>query len=58
MLLKFEIYDKNAIKVETMRTFIKNYKEYLLTKLTNFSYTFLPLIIGVFNVNYLSYNKI
>ena len=58
MLLKFEIYDKNAIKVETMRTFIKNYKEYLLAKLTNFSYTFLPLIIGVFNVNYLSYSKI
>ena len=57
--LSFEIYDNNTfLTYSQIKTFIDNYKQYFLDKISNFSYTFLPLIIGIFNITYLSYNKI
>ena len=57
-LLSFEIYDKNFMHKDELINFIKEYKKYLIEKISNFSYSFLPLIIGIFNIKYLSYNKI
>lgn len=56
--LSFEIYDRESIKFERLSSFIKNYKDYILEKIANFSYSFLPLILGVFNISYLNYDKI
>ena len=58
ILLNIEIYDELSLNNFQLKTFIFDYKNYLLDKITNFSYTFLPLIIGIFNIKYLSYNKI
>ena len=58
-LLSFEIYDEEEFfSSKQLNYFISAYKSYLLDKLTNFSYSFLPLIIGIFKIRYLSYNKI
>ena len=57
-LLSFEIYDKNFMHYDELKYFITEYKKYLIERISNFSYSFLPLIIGIFNVKYLSYNKI
>ena len=55
--LNFEIYDDKFLSYEQLQSFMNNYEKYFMEKISNFSYTFLPLIIGIFNINYLSYNK-
>lgn len=57
-LLCIEIYDEQFLNSKEIKSFIRDYKNYLLDKFTNFSYSFLPLIIGIFNIKYLSYSKI
>ena len=57
-LLTFEIYDKNFLSYNQLKSFMNNYKKYFLEKISNFSYTFLPLIVGIFNISYLSYDKV
>ena len=56
--LSLEIYDNNFLSYAQLKSFMTNYKKYFLDKLSNFSYTYLPLILGIFNITYLSYNKI
>ena len=56
--LTFEIYDKNFLSYNQLKSFMNNYKKYFLEKISNFSYTFLPLIVGIFNISYLSYDKV
>ena len=56
--LNFEIYDNNFLSYEQLKTFMTNYKKYFLDKISNFGYTYLPLILGIFNITYLSYNKV
>ena len=56
--LNFEIYDHNFLSYEQLKAFMTNYKKYFLDKISNFGYTFLPLILGIFNITYLSYNKV
>ena len=58
LLLSLEIYDEQFFNSKQLKSFIVNYKAYLMDKIENFSYSFLPLIIGIFNIRYLSYNKI
>ena len=58
LLLSLEIYDEHFFNSKQLKSFIVNYKSYLMDKIENFSYSFLPLIIGIFNIRYLSYNKI
>ena len=56
--LSFEIYDNNFLSYEEIKSFMTKYKKYLLDKISNLGFTFLPIILGIFNINYLSYNKI
>ena len=56
--LSLEIYDSNFISYKELKVFMTNYKQYFLDKISNFGFTFLPLIIGIFKISYLSYNKI
>ena len=58
LLLSFEIYDEQFFNSKQLKSFIVEYKAYLMDKIENFSFSFLPLIIGIFNIRYLSYNKI
>ena len=58
LLLSLEIYDEQFFNSKQLKSFIVNYKNYLMDKIEKFSYSFLPLIIGIFNIRYLSYNKI
>ena len=56
--LSLEVYDKNFLPYEQLKLFMTNYRNYFLDKISNFGFSFLPLIIGIFNISYLSYNKI
>ena len=56
-LLSLEIYNEGFFTTKQLNSFISDYKNYLYDKITNFSYSFLPLIIGIFNIKYLAYNK-
>ena len=56
--LSLEIYDINFMSYNRLKLFMENYKKYFLDKISNFGFTFLPLIIGIFKISYLSYNKI
>lgn len=56
--LSFEIYDEKILPFKKIKDCVSNYKSYLMDRITNFSFTFLPLIIGIFNIRYLNYNKI
>ena len=56
--LSFEIYDNTSIQYSQLKNFILNYKTYLIDKISNFNYSFLPLILGIFNIKYVNYNKI
>ena len=56
--LCFEIYENNSISYTKLQNFILNYKTYLIDQISNFNYSFLPLILGIFNIRYLNFNKI
>ena len=57
--LSFEAYDENEqFNFKFLKIFISNYNNYLMNKLKNNNYTFLPLIIGVFKISYLKKAKI
>lgn len=58
LFLSFEIYDHQFLPFNTIKKFMIEYKKYLFDKMKSCSYSFLPLIIGIFNVTYLSYCKI
>ena len=50
--LSFEIYDINNIQIFQLKEIIDKYQSYLIEKFSKFQPTFLPLIIGLFNINY------
>ena len=56
--LSLEIYDDKILPHEELKSFMEKYKNYFLDKITNFGFTCLPIILGIFNISYLSYNKI
>ena len=57
--LSFEAYDENEqFNFKFLKNFISNYNNYLMNKLKNMNYTFLPLIIGIFKITSLKKNKI
>lgn len=56
--LKFEIYDKSELSNTELKIFLESYHAYLKTRLKDWQPTYLPLIIGVFSINYANYNKI
>ena len=58
-LLIIEVYEKKEfISSENLKKFVNQYKTYLTNTLKNMDYTFLPLIIGIFNIQISGLSKI
>ena len=56
--LSFETYESDEFNISNMKEFILNYNSYLLNIIKNMEYTFLPLIIGIFEIKILNKTKI
>lgn len=56
--LFFESYDSKSFSFDQLKTFLKSYHDYLLDVIKNVSYTFIPLIIGVYNIEVLGMNRL
>ena len=57
--LSFELYNENEIfDFSLLKKFIPIYKNYLMNIIKNMNYTFLPLMIGIYKINYLKKSKI
>ena len=58
-LLIIEVYEKKEfISSENLKKFVFQYKDYLTNTVRNMDYTFLPLLIGIFNIQISGLNKI
>jgi len=58
-LLIIEVYEKkDFINSEQLKKFVYQYKSYLQSTVKNMNYTFLPLLLGVFNIQISGLNKI
>ena len=58
-LLIIEVYEKKEfITSEQLKKFVYQYKSYLQSTVKNMNYTFLPLLLGVFNIQISGLNKI
>ena len=58
-LLMIEVYEPNEfIEFNEIPKFTSLYKNYILKTVKNLNYTFLPLIVGIFNVNICGQKKI
>ena len=59
LYLMYEIYDKkDFVNLDELNNIISPYKRYLLSVVQNMNFTFLPLIIGIFNLEIYDSNKI
>ena len=59
LYLSYEIYDKNDfVKFDQLKKLIGEYNKYLLSVVEKMSSTFLPLIIGIFNIEIYDSEKI
>ena len=58
-LLIIEVYEKKEfISSENLKKFVNQYKTYLTNTLKNMDYTFLPLVLGIFNIQISGLSKI
>ena len=58
-LLIIEVYEKkDFISSEQLKKFVYQYRSYLQSTVKNMNYTFLPLLLGVFNIQISGLNKI
>jgi len=58
-LLIIEVYEKkDFISSEQLKKFVYQYRSYLQNTVKNMNYTFLPLLLGVFNIQISGLNKI
>ena len=58
-LLIIEVYEKKEfISSENLKKFVFQYKDYLTNTVRNMDYTFLPLLIAIFNIQISGLNKI
>jgi hypothetical protein len=58
-LIIIEVYEKkDFINSENLKKFVNQYKTYLTNTLKNMDYTYLPLVIGIFNIQIGSLTKI
>ena len=58
-LLMMEVYDpQEFISSKDLSKFVSSYGEYLLDIIKNINFTFIPLIIGIFNVEIAGENKV
>ena len=59
LYLMYELYENDDfIKFDHLKKLIHEYNKYLLSVIENMSSTFLPLIIGIFNIKIYDSNKI
>ena len=59
LLLMYEVYDKNDfLDFNELKKIISLYKTNLLNRVKNMNFTFLPLIIGIFNIELFGNEKI
>ena len=58
LFLSFETYEKDELNILNMKQFILNYNTYLMKIIKNMEYTFIPLIIGIFEIRVLNKTKI
>lgn len=56
--LFFESYDTTTFTFEQLKKFLTKYNNYLLDVIKNVSYTFLPLIVGVYNIEVLGMHRL
>lgn len=56
--LFFESYDTRTFTFEQLKKFLTKYNNYLLDVIKNVSYTFLPLIVGVYNIEVLGMHRL
>ena len=56
--LFFEVYEANDFPDETLHTFVVKYKEYLLNTLKEMEFTFIPIIVGIYNITILDNDKL
>ena len=56
--LFFEIYNTKDFSVDKLKTFVSKYKEYLLEVVKNMDFTFLPIIVGIYNITILGNDKL
>ena len=59
LFLMYEIYDiSEFIDIQELKTIIKEYQSYILNTVKNMSYSFLPLIIGIYKLKIFDSEKI
>ena len=58
LFLMYEIYDEDEYNWETLNNIITEYNKYLLSVVKNLNYTFLPLILGIFQIEIFHCKKI
>ena len=59
LYLMYEIYDKeDFVNFKDLENIISEYNSYLISVVKNMNYTFLPLILGIFNLEIYNSNKI
>ena len=58
-LLIIEVYEqKEFLSSDDLKKFVFHYKKYLTDTVKNLDYTFLPLLVGIFNIDISGLNKI
>ena len=58
MYLMYEIYNKDEYNYEKIKSIISEYNQYLLSVIKNMNFSFIPLILGIFNVEIFDCSKI
>ena len=57
LYLMYEIYDEDEFNFEKLKNIIIEYDKYLLSVVKNMNYSFLPLILGIFNIELFNCKK-
>ena len=58
LYLMYEIYNEDEFNSEKLRNIISEYNQYLLSVIKNINYTFLPVILGIFQIEIFHCKKI
>ena len=57
LYLMYEIYDEDEFNFEKLKNIIIEYDKYLLSVVKNMKFSFLPLILGIFNIEIFNCKK-
>jgi len=56
--LYFEIYDTYSDYFKNLNNFIEKYSLYMRENILNWNHTYIPLILGIFKINFMNFEKI